>query len=215
MLICTVTKVDLHNKTYMQDNEATLAALTGALYISARFTNVQTCGIIWWKRFRFWWISSPNFIPGLGRAWTPSLLARPLTNPSQILDPPLNFGLFHYTLLHISVQLQFAVDKWNLLTVSRRMSVTLRDVITTMLLMDRCRICSSAARTVDLTSSPPSFHAATWTRGFRASSSISLTPVHGHTIVSYNTSHQRLQTLFNGTDNLQKFSLPWRDPNPI
>jgi len=46
MLICTVTKVDLHNKTYMQDNEATLAALTGALYISARFTNVQTCGII-------------------------------------------------------------------------------------------------------------------------------------------------------------------------
>jgi len=31
MFICTVTKMNLHNKTYMQDNKATLAALTGAL----------------------------------------------------------------------------------------------------------------------------------------------------------------------------------------
>ena len=63
--------------------------------------------------------------------------------------------------------------------------MTLRDVITTTLLMERCRICSSATRTVDLTSSPPltsspapSFHAATCTRGSRASSSISLAPAH-------------------------------------
>jgi len=32
MFIYTVTKMNLHNKTYMQDNKATLVALTGALW---------------------------------------------------------------------------------------------------------------------------------------------------------------------------------------
>jgi len=31
MFICTVIKMNLHNKTYMQDNKATLVELTGAL----------------------------------------------------------------------------------------------------------------------------------------------------------------------------------------
>ena len=33
LFICTVIKMASHNKTYMQDNKATSAALTGALYI--------------------------------------------------------------------------------------------------------------------------------------------------------------------------------------
>jgi len=68
------------------------------------------------------------------------------------------------------------------LTVSSRMSVTLCDVMRTTLAMDRCLTCSRALRTVDLTSSSSSFHAATCTLGFRASSSINRTPANDRRI---------------------------------
>ena len=44
LFICAVIKMTSHNKTYMQDNKATSAALTGALsYLLLHVFSVTTC----------------------------------------------------------------------------------------------------------------------------------------------------------------------------